>query len=81
MAVAETLRLEGVEVVFMSANPKRLDDHLHGAIGIMAKPYSSASVFAALLYLHDGVRAPPPAFALPAGLRLSPRYERDWKGH
>ena len=76
--VAEQLRLHDVEVVFMTANAKRLADDMHGAIGIMAKPYSSGTVLAALDYLHDGVRAPPPTNDLPAGLRLSPRYERAW---
>lgn len=78
--VAETLRQHDVEVVFMTANAKRLAADMHGAIGIMAKPYSSSAVLAALNYLHDGVRAPPPAYELPAGLRLSPHYERNWNG-
>ena len=78
--VAATLRRHDVEVVFMTANAKRLAEDMHGAIGIMAKPYSSTAVLAALSYLHDGVRAPPPTCCLPAGLRLSPRYEEDWKG-
>ena len=78
--VAETLRQHDVEVVFMTANAKRLAADMHGAIGIMAKPYSSSAVLAALNYLHDGVRAPPPAYDLPAGLQLSPHYERNWNG-
>ena len=78
--VAETLRQRDVEVVFMTANAKRLADDMHGAIGIMAKPYSSSAVHAALRYLHHGVRAPPPHEDIPAGLRLSPRYERTWNG-
>ncbi len=77
--VAQRLRDHDVEVVFMTANAKRLAEDMHGAIGIMAKPYSSRAVHAALSYLHDGVRDPPPAVALPSGLVLSPRYERHWK--
>lgn len=78
--VAEKLRQQDVEVVFMTANAKRLGADMHGAIGIMAKPYSSSAVLAALNYLHDGVRAPPPRYELPAGLHLSPDYERNWNG-
>ena len=78
--VAEKLRQHDVEVVFMTANAKRLAADMHGAIGIMAKPYSSSAVLAALNYLHDGVRAPPPSYDLPAGLHLSPHYERNWNG-
>lgn len=76
--VAERLRQQEVAVVFMTANARRLADDMHGAIGIIAKPYSSGAVRAVIGYLHDGVRDPPPGCALPAGLRLSPRYERDW---
>ena len=77
--VAERLRRHDVEVVFVTANPKRLAEDMHGAIGIMAKPYSAGGVLAALSYLHDGVRDPPPTLDLPPGLTLSPRYERHWK--
>ncbi len=80
LEVAVALRQNNVEVVFMTANAKRVAVDMHGAIGIMAKPYSSSAVLAALTYLHDGVRAPPPTCVPPAGLRLSPRYEVDWKG-
>ena len=57
--------------------------HLHdhgvaGAVGVMAKPYTSTSVIAALRYLHVGMRDPPPLGTLPAGLRLSPRYMESW---
>lgn len=76
--VAERLREHDVEVVFMTANAKRLAEDMHGAIGIMIKPYSSNAVLAALSFLHGGVRDPPPTLDLPAGLRLSPRYEREW---
>ena len=80
LEVAAALRQNNVEVVFMTTNAKRVAVDMHGAIGIMAKPYSSSAVLAALTYLHDGVRAPPPTCVPPAGLRLSPRYEVDWKG-
>ena len=79
IAVAEALRRNNVAVVFMTANAKRVAADMHGAIGIMAKPYSTYAVLAALSYLYDGVRAPPPASVPPAGFRLSPRYEVDWK--
>ncbi len=78
--VAATLRGHDVGVIFMTANAKRLAEDMHGAIGTMAKPYSSNAVLAALTYLLDGVRAPPPACVVPAGFRLSPRYMAEWRG-
>ena len=76
--VAERLRQRDIAVVFMTANPKRLREDMNGAIGVVAKPYSSTSVRAVLHYLHRGMRSPPPASALPVGLRLSPPFVRDW---
>lgn len=80
LEVADTLREHDVGVVFMTANAKRLAEDMHGAIGLLAKPYSSSAVLAALTYLHDGVRAPPPECVVPAGFRLSPRYMVEWNG-
>lgn len=80
LEVAEHLLERAIKVVFMTANAKRVAADMHGAIGIMAKPYSSGAVIAALTYLQDGVHAPPPERSLPAGLMLSPRYARDWSG-
>ncbi len=79
--IAAHLQTRGVAVVYMTANAKRIPDDFAGAVGVMAKPYTSTSVLAALDFLHGGVRNPPPSLALPAGLRLSPRYAESWATH
>ena len=76
--IAAYLQAHGVGVVYMTANVKRIPPDFAGAIGVMAKPYTSTSVLAALDFLHLGVRKPPPPYTLPPGLRLSPRYAESW---
>ena len=76
--VAAHMRERDIPVVFMTANVKRVPEHFIGAIGIIAKPYTASSVCAALRYLHDGVRNPPPSGSLPAGLTLSPAFLERW---
>lgn len=65
-------------VVFMTANPKRIPDDYVGAVGVIAKPYTMNGVSAALRYLEEGVRRPPPRASLPVGFTLSPAYRQDW---
>ena len=78
-AIAAHLQAHGVAVVYMTANVKRIPPDFAGAVGVIAKPYTSSSVLAALDFLHLGVRnPPPPSHAMPAGLRLSPRYAQSW---
>ncbi len=76
--VAAHLRERDIPVVFMTANAKRVPVGFVGAIGIIAKPYTAASVRSALSYLHSGVRNPPPGGSLPAGLTLSPSFSERW---
>ena len=66
-------------VVFMTANPKMLPADLAGAAGVIAKPYTQAGLLAALRYLHEGVRAPPPTCLKPGGLVLSSALRDTWK--
>lgn len=73
--IAETKRSM---VVFLTANPKRLPENLAGAVGVIAKPYTLNGLTAALQYLQEGVRRPPPVSALPVGFTLSPRFADDW---
>jgi len=73
--IAETRRSM---VVFLTANPKRLPDNLAGAVGVIAKPYTLNGLMAALQYLQEGVRRPPPVSALPVGFTLSPRFADEW---
>lgn len=68
-----------IPVLFMTANAKRVPADFVGAIGVLAKPFTASSVTAMLGYIHDGVRAPPPASSLPTGLVLSPAYIERWK--
>ncbi|MCR5859428.1 response regulator [Mesorhizobium sp. J428] len=65
-------------VVFMTANPKRIPDNFAGAVGVIAKPYTMHGLQAALRYLHEGVRRPPPVSTLPVGFTLSPEYRSMW---
>ncbi len=76
--VAAHLQGHGVAVVYMTANAKRIPSDFAGALGVIAKPYTSTSVMAVLEYLHVGMRNPPPLSILPAGLHLSPRFAESW---
>lgn len=77
--VAEYIRQSGRPmVVFMTANPKRIPENFVGAVGVISKPYTMNRLMSALRYLHEGVRRPPPASALPAGFTLSPDFAAVW---
>lgn len=65
-------------VVFMTANPKRIPENFAGAVGVIAKPYTMNGLLAALQYLQEGVRRPPPISKLPVGFTLSPDYQESW---
>ena len=71
-------RRNGANVVFMTANPKLLPEDFAGAVGVIAKPYTSSGVMAVLDYLQQGISAPPPVSHRPNGLTLSPRYRTTW---
>lgn len=65
-------------VVFMTANAKRIPEAFADAVGVIAKPYTMNGLLAALRYLQEGVRRPPPVSALPSGFTLSPAYCAAW---
>lgn len=65
-------------VVFMTANPMKLPESFAGAVGVIAKPYTMHGLQAALRYLQEGVRTPPPGSRLPVGFTLSPLYRQNW---
>lgn len=67
-------------VVFMTANPKRVPENFAGAVGVIAKPYTMNGLLAALRYLQEGVRRPPPNADIPVGFTLSPDYRQSWAG-
>ncbi|WP_442583112.1 response regulator [Mesorhizobium sp. ASY16-5R] len=80
VGVAEYIgRRKRSTIVFMTANPKRIPEHFAGAVGVIAKPYTANGLNAALRYLDEGVRRPPPVSALPVGFILSPDFEAAWK--
>lgn len=62
--VARRLAQQGVMVLFMTANAKRVPDDFAGAQGIIAKPYSERGVRQALAYVlsepHQRVAGMPP---------------------
>ena len=68
----------GTTVVFMTANPKLLPEDFAGAVGVIAKPYTSSGVMAMLDYLQQGISAPPPSTIRPNGLTLAPHYRDQW---
>jgi len=77
--VAEYIRDSGNSLaVFMTANPRSLPENYAGAIGVISKPYTMGGLTAALTYLKEGVREPPPASSLPVGFVLSPFFASQW---
>lgn len=79
VSVAEYIERSGHPmVVFMTANPTRLPENFAGAVGVIAKPYTMNGLVAALRYLQEGVRTPPPHSRLPVGFTLSPRFKLSW---
>jgi two-component system, response regulator PdtaR len=50
----------GVNVLFMTANPKSLGAGVPGATGVLPKPYSAEDVQIAMEYLTGKVLTPPP---------------------
>lgn len=65
-------------VVFLTANPKRIGDDFAGAVGVIGKPYTVNGLMAALRYIQEGVRTPPPVSERPSGFTLSPQYRSEW---
>jgi DNA-binding response OmpR family regulator len=68
-----------IDVVFTTANSRRLGSDYGGAIGVIEKPFTRVELLAALRYLdaalHEGRTRP----ARPAGLRLSPDHQIRWQ--
>jgi CheY-like chemotaxis protein len=56
LSVAETLSSQGVAVVFMSANTRKIPPDFAGAIGAIGKPYSERGVHKALRFLTRWLR-------------------------
>lgn len=79
VSVAEYLReRHAALVIFLTANPKRLPPNFAGAAGVIAKPYTTSGLNAALRYLEEGVRRPPPVSGQPVGFTLAPDFQIAW---
>lgn len=75
LEVARAVRaLEGVTVVFITANSRKLDDELEGAAGVIAKPFSDRTIASSIAYLEECLHRPPPHLDLPYGMRMAPAY-------
>lgn len=73
--IAENCR---AEVVFTTANKRRLPPDFCGAIGIVEKPFTRAGMVAALNYIAEQVRKTRMNMERPESLQLSPRYLALW---
>ena len=73
--VARHLRTSGETlVVFVTANAKKVPEDYEGAVGLISKPYSQAGMTAAIKYLDECLRRPPPDRELPQEFKLAPAY-------
>ncbi|WP_375408121.1 response regulator [uncultured Methylobacterium sp.] len=73
--VARAIRdMEGVTIVFVTANAAALADDFEGGAAVIAKPFSVALMRNSLPYIEQCVRQPPPKLDLPLGMRLAPAY-------
>lgn len=66
-------------VVFLTANPSRVPHDFSGALGVISKPYTVHGLNAALQFIEEGVRRPPPERSIPIGFELSPSIQREWR--
>ncbi|MCJ2044054.1 response regulator [Methylobacterium sp. J-078] len=66
--------VDGLTIVFMTANVRLLPDDLDGAAAVIPKPFSEKVFGAALPFLEECVRTPPPGIVKPPGIRLAPWF-------
>lgn len=62
-------------VVFMTANAKRIPEDYVGAAGVISKPFSQNGMTAAIRYLWQCIRRPPPELARPQEFVLAPAFD------
>lgn len=65
-------------IVFITANPKAIPPDFAGAHGVISKPFSSAGMIAAIRYLQEGVRSPPPSTSPPHSFTAAPALAARW---
>ncbi|HEX8447266.1 MAG TPA: response regulator [Sphingomonas sp.] len=68
----------GTAVVFVTANPKKIPADFQGAHGVIPKPFSRSGLMAAMRYLAEGLRDPPPISPQPRSFTPSPLVAGDW---
>ncbi len=66
--------IEGVMIVFVTANGLLLGSDFAGAAGIINKPFTRAVIAHGLAYLEECVRHPPPVSALPSGMSMAAEF-------
>jgi AmiR/NasT family two-component response regulator len=71
-------RWNDTAIVFVTANPGKIPVGHAGAFGIIAKPFTRDGLLAALEYLSEGLRAPPPRKSQPSGFVAFPDLEKRW---
>ncbi len=62
-------------VVFTTANASRIPEGMLGAVGVLSKPYSSASIFQLFSYIESRMGSPMSPVDPPGALVLSPSYQ------
>jgi CheY-like chemotaxis protein len=77
--VGRRLASQGLPVVFLTANVARLPEDFSGAIGVIGKPYTQASLAETLDFLVAAVLNPPPSRPVPDALTLAPSFSAEWR--
>jgi DNA-binding LytR/AlgR family response regulator len=65
-------------IVFVTANPKQLPENYCGAHGVIPKPFSRLGMAAAINYIVEGVRNPPPLSPRPGSFIAAPHVAVKW---
>ena len=66
-------------IVFITANPGKVPADCPGPHGIISKPFSRQGLTAALHFIGEGIRQPPPILPTPGNFRASPQLVTDWQ--
>lgn len=74
------VRWPATTVVFLTANDRLIPTDFAGGHGIIGKPFTSAGLGAAIRYLEEGVRRPPPKLASPSIFRASDSFAKRLLG-
>lgn len=81
-AATDIAAVSGAEILFVTANRRRLPEGCGDAIGVVEKPFTGSTILATLRYIAQriGARLAQGAQAAkPPELDLSPRYAARWR--